>query len=188
MKCMSCSGVRLSTLAGVVLGLVLLGACAEMMDKQGQSMDGEVDAMKSMAMDNMKEVMMMQPQERKQYVMKVQRQAISHGEELFADSGLGTNGFSCATCHPRGDTTGGKVPMGEMQVEIPSLHGAAATFPKYKVPNDGTITLAEMNNNCIVMFMDGQPLPLGGNEARNLAAYVTSLSQGNRLEPGRQAM
>ena len=60
----------------------------------------------------------------------------------------------------------------------------ARTFPKYKVPNDSVITLAVMNNNCLQMFMMGEPLDLAGEPSRNLAAYVASLSNGEEVQIG----
>lgn len=63
--------------------------------------------------------------------------------------------------------------MPGMEMAIPDLHSSAATYPKFKVPNDAVITLTEMNNNCIVMFQMGKPLALGSQESRDLAAYVT---------------
>ncbi len=67
---------------------------------------------------------------------------------------------------------------------IPTLVGAAAHFPKYKVPNDEVITLQQMNNNCIRMFMAGKRLPLNSPETYYLAQYVTSLSNGDEVTVG----
>lgn len=78
--------------------------------------------------------------------------------------------------------------MGKMEMPIPTLEGVAATFPKFKVPNNAVITLQEMNNNCVVMFLKGQPLPLGGQDARDLAFYVSTLSNNQSYTPGKQSM
>ncbi|MFN0318261.1 MAG: c-type cytochrome [Burkholderiales bacterium] len=145
------------------------------------------DAMIAQAMANMDKIMMLSPEDQKQYIMASQANSLRHGQQLFESASLGTNGFTCATCHPKGSTTGGKVPVGKMQVAIPDLKGAAATFPKFKVPNDGVITLQEMNNNCVVMFLKGQPIRLGSQDARDLASYVTGLSENEPLTPGRQS-
>ncbi len=67
---------------------------------------------------------------------------------------------------------------------IPTFAGAGATFPKCKVPNDSVITLAVMNNNCLQMFMMGQPLDLASEDSRDLAAYVASLSNGEEVQIG----
>lgn len=143
-----------------------------------------IEAMIGKAMENMEKFMMLSATDQKRYVKDAQQQSLEHGQSLFQSADLSTNGFTCATCHPKDKTTGGKVPMGKMEAPIPTLVGVAATFPKFKIPNDGVITLADMDNNCIVMFLKGQPLATNSTDARDLAAYVTSLSQNARLTPG----
>ena len=108
---------------------------------------------------------------------------LAFGEGLFKEASLGTNGQTCTSCHPGGGTTGGEaqVPMTDMRLPVPSLVGAAATFPKFKVPNNRVITLSQMNNNCIKMFMQGKPLELNSKEAIALSMYVTSLSNGEQV-------
>lgn len=134
------------------------------------------DPMMSGPMDNMKRIMMMPEADRMKYVQNTTEKSLAQGEALFKDSKLGTNGQSCNSCHIGGGTTGGKMEMMPgMEMAIPDLHSSAATYPKFKVPNDAVITLTEMNNNCIVMFQMGKPLALGSQESRDLAAYVTSL-------------
>jgi hypothetical protein len=104
--------------------------------------------------------------------------AIEKGKALFNDTKLGKTGTSCNSCHPGGDSSGGTV----MGMEVPSLKGAAATFPKYKKPAKGVITLSQMNNMCIKMIMEGEPLKLDSDEAIALTAYVTSLSNGVKID------
>ncbi len=106
--------------------------------------------------------------------------AIEKGKALFNDTKLGKTGTSCNSCHPGGDSSGGTV----MGMEIPSLKGAAATFPKYKKPANGVIILSQMNNICIEMIMEGEPLKLDSDEAIALAAYVTSMSNGVKIKVG----
>jgi cytochrome c peroxidase len=106
--------------------------------------------------------------------------AIDKGKTLFNDTKLGKTGASCNSCHPGGSSSGGTV----MGMEIPSLKGAAASFPKYKKPAQSVITLSQMNNMCIKMIMEGEPLKLDSNEAIALAAYVTSLSNGVKINVG----
>lgn len=179
--------------AAVVLAVagISLSACENTQSKSSAAPAEKkmtIQSMTEMAMDNMKKFMMLSTPDRQAYVMQKQQDSLEHGGELFASASLGTNGFSCSTCHPGGKTTGGKVPMGKMQMPIPSLVGVAATFPKFKPGNDAVITLAEMNNNCVVMFMKGQPIPLGSEGARDLAFYITNLSKNQVLTPGKQAM
>ena len=126
-------------------------------------------------------------------MMSKQTGSVEHGRELFNSTKLSTNGQSCSSCHPGGGTTGGTVqtPMKSeltgkaYDLPVPSLVGAAATFPKFKVPNDRVITLPEMSNNCVMMFMAAQPLPLDSEESVALTAYLTSLSADEKLEPGK---
>ncbi|MEE9161685.1 MAG: hypothetical protein V3U35_01820 [Candidatus Neomarinimicrobiota bacterium] len=130
-------------------------------------------------------------------VMKKQQESMGYGKELFNDATLAgaTRGMSCNGCHPDGATTGGEAEIPPMlgypgwKMPIPNLHGAAATFPKFKVPNAEVISLAQMNNNCLSMFVGGKHrLPLNGAESHALALYVTSLSQGVAVEPGKMQM
>ena len=126
----------------------------------------------------------------KMNAMKVQKAALNDGNKLFNDTGLGTNGLSCNSCHPSGSTTGGeaeikkKMGHGPFKIPIANLVGASARFPKFKFPNNEVITLATMNNNCIRMFMSGKRLPLDSPESFNLAAYVSSLSNGDEVQVG----
>ena len=106
--------------------------------------------------------------------------AIDKGKALYNDTELGKTGASCNSCHPGGGTTNGQV----MVMAVPPLSGAAATFPKYKKSAKRVITLSQMNNLCIAMIMEGKPLNLESEEAVALAAYVTSLSNGEEIKVG----
>ncbi|MFQ5528434.1 MAG: c-type cytochrome [Thermoanaerobaculia bacterium] len=152
--------------------------------------------MKNGAMKNMDKYMGSQEAMMKVLPMAMkgkQEEFAKWGGELFNSTELSTNGQSCASCHPGGGTTGGtvKTPMASeltgkpYELPVPSLVGAAATFPKFKVPNDRVVSVQEMSNNCIMMFMAAQPLPLDSAESRALGAYLTSLSAGEAVEPGK---
>ncbi len=152
--------------------------------------------MKNGAMKNMDKYMGTQEAMMKvlPMAMKGKQEAFAkQGEELFNNTDLGANGQSCNSCHPGGGTTGGtvKTPMASeltgkpYELPVPSLVGAAATFPKFKVPNDRVVSVQEMTNNCIMMFMAAQPLPLDSTESRALGAYLTTLSAGEPVEPGK---
>ena len=144
------------------------------------------------ALENMDAVMGMDMAGRQQHMMAAEQNAMEMGEAMFNDATLGTNGQTCNSCHPGGTTTGGEAEIakrmghGPYRLPIPSLMGASARFPKYKVPNDQVITLPMMNNNCIRMFMSGKRLPLDSPESYYLAKYVTSLSNGDAVEVGNQ--
>lgn len=105
--------------------------------------------------------------------------AINKGKALFNDTNLGKSGMSCNSCHPAGGTTGKQM----MGMDIPSLKGAAATFPKFKTSANDVITLQQMQNICIQM-MKGTPLKLDSNKSIALSAYVTSLSNGIPIQVG----
>jgi len=152
--------------------------------------------MKNMAMKNMdkymatKEAMMTMLPAR---LKESQDGTIAYGEKLFNDKkALSTNGQACASCHPGGGTTGGEAetPMASeatgkpYKLPIPTLVGAAATFPKFKVPNDQVIDVTDMSNNCIMMFMSAQPLDKKSKEARALTAYIATLSNDDKVSVG----
>ena len=156
----------------------------------------DMEMMKNGAMRNMDKYMgSMDAMRTKlpQAMMTKQKSSVAHGKELFNSKKLSANSRACATCHPGGGTTGGTVttPMKSAltgkpyDLPVPSLVGAAATFPKFKVPNDTVITLSEMSNNCVMMFMAAKPLPLNSQESRDLNAYLTSLSNGEEIEMGK---
>ncbi|MEE9166193.1 MAG: cytochrome c peroxidase [Candidatus Neomarinimicrobiota bacterium] len=130
-------------------------------------------------------------------VMGKQQETLALGNRLFNDPTLSgaTQGVSCNSCHPGGGTTGGEAEIPPMMgypgwnLPIPDLHGSAATFPKFKVPNAEVITLSQMNNNCLMMFVGGKKrLPLNARESHAIALYVTSLSKGEAVEPGKMGM
>lgn len=124
----------------------------------------------------------------KKRAMAKQAEVLRLGKELYNDTELGSNGQSCNSCHPGGGTTGGeaeiakKMGHGPYKLPIPSLVGASARFPKFKIPNDEVITLAQMDNNCIRMFLAGKRLPLNSPESFYLATYVSSLSNGDDVQ------
>lgn len=171
---------KVKFLVVAVISAFVLSACSMMAGMMGMG-----DLMG--AMENMDAVMAMNMNQRKQHMMNKQSEMLARGEKLFNNSDLGSNGQNCNSCHPGGATTGGEaqVPMTQMKLPIPSLIGASARFPKFKVPNDRVITLAQMDNNCIKMFMKGKPMPLGTDDSIALAMYVTSLSNNNAVEVGK---
>ncbi len=151
--------------------------------------------MKNMAMKNMDKYMASMDAMKglPKHLKQTQDAAIKWGEELFnSKSALSTNGQACASCHPGGGTTGGEAetPMASeatgkpYKLPVPTLVGSAATFPKYKVPNDAVVDLTDMENNCIMMFMAAQPLDKKSPEARALTSYVASLSNDDKVSVG----
>lgn len=132
------------------------------------------------AVNNVDEYMPQGMEKIQTIAMQAQRDAVARGKDIFNDTDLGNSGLSCNSCHPNGATTGGTVPLpmrAQYKIRIPDLHGAAATFPKFKVPSGAVISLEQMNNNCTRMFVMGSHL--SEEESNALAAYVASLDGGN---------
>lgn len=136
---------------------------------------GKVEAMKKMMMEIQPDTL---------------EASIKRGEKLFNDNTLGKNstGTSCATCHPKGGSSGGATEMEwkvqTMKVAIPTLIGAAASFPKAIGPMKVVSTVGGQNNMCIMTFLKGTPLDLNTQEAIDLEAYVYSLSKGKKIDMG----
>ncbi|SNB45244.1 c-type cytochrome [Geobacter sp. DSM 9736] len=76
--------------------------------------------------------------------------SLEKGKELFGSSKLGTNGKSCATCHP-----GGK-----------GLEGAARLSDS---------KLSEIINACIEKPLNGKALNPASQEMKSLMAYIRTL-------------
>ncbi len=185
--------VRKLVAAAALLSMVALVAagCSQYARHPDKDAFGEAGGSMDDALANMDRMMKMDMRARKAHMMEKEKFAVEAGRKLFNDARLGSNGQTCNSCHPGGGTTGGeteiakKMGHGPYRLPIPSLMGAAARFPKYKVPNDGVITLEMMDNNCIRMFMKGKRLPENSPEAYYLARYVTSLSSGDDVNVGK---
>ena len=66
----------------------------------------------------------------------------------------------------------------------PSSGQSAVNIDQY-IPDDKVITVGDMNNNCIMMFMAAQPPGPKSKEAKALVTYVTSLSNKEPVEVGK---
>ncbi len=179
--------------AAVVLTVTTIGLHAQ--EKKKMELPEKLQNELMMSMENMAKVMLdMEMQDRPKYMMKRQEESFKNGKGLF-NKPLGRNAQTCNSCHPGGGTSGGEAevamkgrfPMNP-KLPIPTLVGAGASFPKYKIPNDAVITLEQMDNNCIKMFMMGDGLDLMSTDARDLAAYVASLSDGEEVAVGKMQM
>ena len=104
---------------------------------------------------------------------------IHEGSQLFAATSLGVNGNSCMTCHRGGGRVEGMLPSGK---KIPSLIGAAATFPRYNKRAGKVITLEMQVNSCIANALHGMPLSSDGPRMVALVTYLTDLSQGKPIK------
>ncbi len=104
--------------------------------------------------------------------------AIDHGAALFAHDSFGGTG-TCDTCHVNGGRSPGKLPNGK---PIPSLIGAAATYPQYRADEHRVVTLSQQIHRCIAGALHGKPPAPDSTDLADLEAYVASLSQGAVLK------
>jgi hypothetical protein len=77
--------------------------------------------------------------------------SVERGKELFASSTLGTNGKSCAGCHPGG-----------RKLEKTSAYA------------DGD--LADIINTCIRKPLAGEPLSPGSDEMKSMIMYIRTFA------------
>jgi cytochrome c len=78
------------------------------------------------------------------------------GKDLFGDPSLGTNGKTCATCHPSEKKVGALAAKG-------TWFGGSAK------------TLEQAINICIKGPLEGKPLPEDSVEAKSISMYMKSL-------------
>jgi outer membrane protein assembly factor BamB len=98
---------------------------------------------------------------------------IKKGEELFMGTSLSKTGISCNTCHTGGGTLANYVDG----LNVPSLIGAAMTFPKIK--NGKIMTLDAQINHCLRRAqMDGPTLAVSSPQLTELNLYLHWLSSG----------
>lgn len=171
--------------SSTVVGAFILTGCMSMM----MSMMGKGDMAASLKnIDKVMPMMQKNPDQAMAYMADQNKGSVERGKLLFSDASLGGNGRSCNTCHPGGTTTGGEVqvPMRpHFKMKIPTLIGSAATFPKYKVPNDAVITLENMSANCVRMFMAGSKMKMQDQRLRDITAYISTFSEGKTLQPAK---
>lgn len=107
--------------------------------------------------------------------------AIQAGKQTYSHETFGGNGRTCETCHANGGVGPGKLPNGKA---IPSLSNAAAIFPRYNPKAKRVLTLGDQIGKCIANALQGTPPAAGSETIAELAAYVTSLSQGKPIDMG----
>jgi thiosulfate dehydrogenase len=94
-------------------------------------------------------------------------ESVKKGDELWHSGKLGTNGLACANCHPDASAT--------------NPH----TWPKYQTDLGKVGTLREMNNWCIMVPMQGQPIDVNSDEMIAMEAYATYMHRGVKLAPAK---
>lgn len=94
---------------------------------------------------------------------EAEQKALASGKEMWFDPNLGTNGFSCETCHPNGDITN------------------AESYPRFKKVLGKMATLSMTHNFAVVNESKGKPWVLGNEDANALVLYVKSLANGKTI-------
>lgn len=84
--------------------------------------------------------------------------SVELGKKLFNDPALGTNGKTCATCHPS------EKKVGELAARGTWFGGKAKM-------------LEQAINFCITGPLEGKALPEDSSEARSIAMYMNSLAK-----------
>ena len=92
---------------------------------------------------------------------------VKQGRALWTDGKLGTNGVSCAQCHPNAANT------------------HPETYPKFQKQLGRVIALREMINWCLQNPLEGKPLELDDPKMTAIEAYVTFERRGVKLDPGK---
>lgn len=108
-------------------------------------------------------------------------QAVQDGKHVYSHETFGGNGRTCETCHANGGVGPGKLPNGKV---IPSLSNAATIFPRFNPKAKKVVTLDDQIRNCVKNALQGKPPAAGSATLAELAAYVTSLSQGKPIDMG----
>jgi thiosulfate dehydrogenase len=107
--------------------------------------------------------------------------AVKQGKEIFTHETFGGNGKVCQSCHLDGGMKPGKLPNGKA---VPRLTNAATIFPRYRARDNRVITLSDQIMSCVAGGLQGKPPAYGSEELNSLVSYVTSLSQGKKMNMG----
>ncbi len=92
---------------------------------------------------------------------------VKTGRELWVSGELGTNGVSCAQCHPNAANT------------------HPETYPKFQQQLGKVIALRDMINWCLMNPLEGAPLQLDDPDMIAIEAYVLYERRGVALAPGK---
>lgn len=79
--------------------------------------------------------------------------------------------MSCSQCHINGGVQSGGLPLWD-------THGL---YPQYRARENRILTVGERINTCIVMTLQGSPLPLEGREIQAMTLYVRHLGAGREV-------
>jgi cytochrome c len=92
---------------------------------------------------------------------------VQKGRNLWVSPELGTNGVSCAQCHPNAANT------------------HPETYPKFQQQLGRVIALRDMINWCIQNPLEGKPLALDDPRMVAVEAYIAYERRGVGMEPGK---
>ena len=92
---------------------------------------------------------------------------VETGRELWVSADLGSNGVSCAQCHPNAANT------------------HPETYPKFQQQIGRVVALRDMINWCLRNPLEGEPLALDDERMVAIEAYVTYERRGVPLAPGK---
>ncbi len=94
-------------------------------------------------------------------------QVVQEGRDLWTDGTLGSNGVSCAQCHPNAANT------------------HPETYPKFQKQLGRVVDLWEMFNWCLRNPLEGEELAADDDKMIALLAYAHYERRGVELEPGK---
>lgn len=92
---------------------------------------------------------------------------VKKGRELWVSADLGTNGVSCAQCHPNAANT------------------HPETYPKFQQQLGKVIAIRDMINWCLQNPLEGKPLELSDPRMIAMEAYVAYERRGVPMAPGK---
>ena len=92
---------------------------------------------------------------------------VNKGRELWVSPDLGTNGVSCAQCHPNAANT------------------HPETYPKFQQQLGKVVAFRDMINWCLMNPLEGEPLELDGADMVAMEAYAHYERRGVPLDPGK---
>ena len=92
---------------------------------------------------------------------------VKEGRQVFTDGKLGTNGVSCAQCHPNSSNT------------------HPETYPKFQKQLGKVVPIWEMINWCIRNPLEGKNLAADDPRMVALQAYILHERRGVKLQPGK---
>ncbi len=108
--------------------------------------------------------------------------SVAQGRQIFLHETFGGRGLTCNSCHTGAGLGPTRLPGRSFQA--PSLANAAAVFPRFKPREGKVITLEDEIHGCIQGAIGGKPPTYDSDTMRALTTYITSLSQGKRVDMG----